>query len=132
MRVREFLPEDYPVICGWLEKRGVPAPTIDHLPPVGWIVDDVCCGFLVQSDSGIAFVDFFVSNPDSSEEDRLAAYDMAWPITEKKARDLGFKMLGVYTKIPKVVAISMRHGMKYDQGPFFYLVKKLEADNVRG
>lgn len=68
--VRTFTKKDYPKLCKWLTAHGMDSPPIEMLPPTGFIVDGVACGFAYMTDSPIAIFDCFVSNPKSKKEDR--------------------------------------------------------------
>lgn len=68
--VRRFRPEHLAELGRWYVARGLPAPTSGVLPRVGYIVPGLAAGFLYRTDSEIALLDGFVSNPEAPPLDR--------------------------------------------------------------
>jgi hypothetical protein len=68
--IRRYVPDDLPEINGWQEARGLPALDPKYLPEIGFIVPGVCAGFLNFGESGLVLIDWIVSNPRKSPEDR--------------------------------------------------------------
>lgn len=60
---------DYPEICDWWESRGFPFIQKSKLPPCGIVVDGegvkMCAGWLYNTDSSIALLEWVVANPGS-------------------------------------------------------------------
>lgn len=132
MMVRRTTDDDIVQITEWLRLRGSPVPKIGF-PPFGMIVDGVACGFLIFCDCDLAMVDFFISNPNASNEDKEIAYDLLYVAVENEAIRRGVKQIAGYSKVPKVLALSIRHGLRFDDGPYFFMTKFLpvEANNGR-
>jgi hypothetical protein len=69
--VRMFKEEDYAQIVKWWEWWKWQAVPLDHLPKIGAIVSfndvDVCAGWLYQTDSKIALLEWVVSNPQAKQ-----------------------------------------------------------------
>lgn len=76
MRPRRFDNADVELLNGWLDGHGKPANlTENELPAVGLIVDDVAAGFLYVTDSSVAFLENFVSNPKAPKRKVREAVD---------------------------------------------------------
>ncbi|MEQ1874254.1 MAG: hypothetical protein ABL953_11055 [Ilumatobacteraceae bacterium] len=109
----------------WCRSRKLPTTMLQLLPRHGLIVPDVAVAFLYQTDSKIAFVDGFMSNPDASMDDRLSAFDAITEGLEVLARRLGFKHIWVFTTRKGVVAQAERHGWKADDKSYLFVGKEL-------
>lgn len=64
---------DFNDIVSWYVARRLPAPEHWHFSTLGWIVPGVAAGFLYVTNSGIALVDGFITNPEASSSDRIKA-----------------------------------------------------------
>lgn len=73
--MRPLCPSDLPSIAGWYAARGSLAPHPATLPPTGRIVPDVAAGFLYLTNSAVALLDGYVTNPAASLRARSAAVD---------------------------------------------------------
>jgi len=83
----------YDTICSWWEKHQWPKIPLTMLPQTGYIVDDLCAGFLYQTDSNIAWLEFIISNPESTKDDRSKALDILIDRLSEDARGMGFTMI---------------------------------------
>lgn len=67
---RFYTPEDHALVAGWWEKRGWRVIPQAGLPPTGAIAYDgekpIACAWLYKSDSCVAMIGFFISNPEST------------------------------------------------------------------
>lgn len=75
MIVRKYQTHDYEMISEWYKKRGLTVPNRRYLPTNGIIAENIACGFVYLTDSEMAIIDCFISNPDSVKEDRDRALD---------------------------------------------------------
>lgn len=122
--VREYRPEDYAEIVAWHEARGLSAPPVEALPQLGCISPGVAAGFLYQTDSIIAVLDVYISNPAAPPEVRDTALDIITLKLLNKARHLGFKYVKCETKLTSIGARASRLGFA-DTGTYRCLVKEL-------
>lgn len=120
---------DYDAIKRWIVDRNaddVSLPPVEHIPENGWIVDDTAAIFLYDTDSEVAVLDYFVSNPQALEADRLKACDLLIVEAVKKAKELGKTVLYGHTAIHKVIALGFRYGFKADRRPYYFFRKNLK------
>lgn len=96
-----------------------------HLPKRGFLVDDVACIFLIKTDCQVGLIDFFISNPKTTEEVRKQAFDLLWPMLENEARKLKLQKLIASTPVIKVMGLAMHYGMIGDPEPYYFFRKIL-------
>lgn len=97
MTIRPFTLEDYPTIHRWwVDHKWTPLPH-DLLPVHGFVVEEngvmILAGWLYQSDSKIGWLEWIISNPESTHEDRSSAIDLLINVVIYKAKELGMKAL---------------------------------------
>lgn len=109
----------------WCRSRNLPTTMLQLLPRHGLIVPDVAVAFLYQTDSKIAYVDGFMSNPDATMDDRVRAFDLITEGVEELARSLGFKQIWVFTTRKGVAAQAERHGWKAQDRRYLFVSKEL-------
>lgn len=103
------------MIQRWHEGWKVPIPSPSRLPRIGFIVQGRAAGWLMQTDTDIAYAVDLIADPDCDERLRgLAVYAV---IKELKhvGELLQFRIIRVLTKIEGVASIVERLGGKiYD------------------
>ncbi len=104
MNIKLFEKEkDYQTICSWWEKHNWPKIPLVMLPQTGYIIDNVCAGFLYQTDSNIAWLEFIISNPDITKENRSKALDILIDKLSETARGLGFTTIFTSSNHPSLI-----------------------------
>ncbi len=124
MESRSVFEEDFEEIKKWFERRGMHCPEIDLFSKNGLIVDDVAAGFLYSTDSGVCFLENFITNPDSNKKERLMALDLIAQDLCSLAEDLGFKLIFGFSTYPGIVKLA--HSLYFnslESGSYF--VKEL-------
>ena len=108
--VRPYTPADYPLISSWWNARSFPPIPPQFLPPTGFIVGDHAAGFLYSTDSGIAWMEWITTNPQSVKIDRDNALNSLIDALTVEAKRLGFS--AVFTSVADSGLISRyaRHG----------------------
>lgn len=103
----------------WLMERNLPQINY-RLPDIGFIQDDVACGFLCKTDSVACFLDPFFTNPKADSEKRNLALDLIIEEVEKKGKDLGFKRSLFITFEESFKDRGKRHGFLINNTFFGY------------
>lgn len=80
------------MVRGWLEAHGSEDATV-LFPPVGVIVDDCFAVFLIQTDSKLAFIDFFIGDPKAPREAIKEALTKGCVFLGDLAHSLGYRRL---------------------------------------
>lgn len=113
MKCRSYSDDDYEVISGWYKARLLTVPEKDYLPKVGFIVDDIACGFIYKTDSLIAILDMYVTNPHASDIDRKKALEMVTTLLICHAQACHLKAIKADTKYDAIKLLAMEHGFNY-------------------
>lgn len=112
MDIRLLKEGDYDnTLVKWWDKSDFPAPPKEVLPDNGlggYMVYkgelDICAGFLYQTNSKIAWLEFVIANNEYRESDRGEALEMLINVMSIKAKDLGFS--SIFTSLNHKVLIS--------------------------
>lgn len=116
---------DIPVLKDWYKAHGQPDNATIFLPPLGFIVPNVAAGFLCRTDSKVAFLDCYISNPESFEETRDEALDSITEHLLRAAFHSGFKKVIALTNVPAIVNRAQRFGFS-NKMEFTFLVREVE------
>jgi len=124
VKIRIFKPEDYTQLTGWFKHREMNVPPQDFLSSMGYIVDNVAAGFIYTTNSCVAIIDTYITNPDSDKKDRDIALDWITIHLTAYAKNGGYKIVKCDSSIKKVIKRATNHGFK-EVGQFTSLVKEL-------
>ena len=124
MKVRRYKAKDYDTICGWFNKRNLNSPTSKQLPKNGAIVDDLACGFLFITDGDFAYIDFYISNPDSEKEQRAEALQLVTKQLIAWAEYMEFSQIMANTQFDSIEKLALQNGFK-NIGQYTVLMKGL-------
>lgn len=119
--MRQFLCDDLKVINEWQEAHGLPAFKLENLSKFGLIIDDVCAGFIFETDGGFCVFDCFISNPKSSKIDRTLCLDVITEALLKRAEARGFKTVLALTSHPSIEERCKRYKFESALEYKFYL-----------
>lgn len=126
MIVEKFdVTDHYAQIASWYTYRRQVPPPVSLLPRVGFIISDVACCFLYQTDSHLAFMEGAIANPLADKERRNEALDMIGVTICEEAKRLGFKHIFGVSKIEAVQKRVKRHGGVTDGVPHLVIKRAL-------
>lgn len=101
MLIRRFdKDKDYNTINDWSMQRSIGPIPKDLLPEIGFIIDDIACGFIIQTDTKMAFGEFLLSNPNTTKENRSEAIQMIMDKGFETAKELGYLIFYVNVSNP--------------------------------
>lgn len=121
--VRSTITTDCDAINSWLEARNLQAILPEQLPSIGFIVTDVAAGFLYQTDSTVAYLETYVTNPAKKSTLRNLALDAITAKLLIKAAELGYTTVISTTKEPNIAKRAIKHNFVY-KGNYALLVKE--------
>lgn len=104
--------DDYWEIASWWKARGQHVPPPNALPSTGRIVPGVCAGFLYKTDSTLAFLEGFITNPEASLRERSKAFDVVFAALVDAAAGMGVKHLVGLSGHPGVGRRVRKLGMR--------------------
>lgn len=111
--LRQFHESDYLTIASWMEQRGQLPIHKDMLSGTGLIVDNVACGFLIQTDSALGILEYFISNPYSDETKRREALNEITYALILTAKREEIRMLVCNTNIGSIKRLAGDMGFQY-------------------
>jgi len=121
--VRPYISTDYDTVDSWFKAHGIQGMDQSLLPETGLIVDDVAAGFLYRTDSSVAFLDSFVTNPEQPQTVRARALqDILEGLTEK-AKEVKVRLIIGQPKSAGLIKLGLRVGYK-DLGLHQCLIKR--------
>lgn len=110
MQIREFdFKNDYHVICKWWRDHNWMCVPKDCLPKTGYMIDNVCAGFLYKTDSKIAWMEYIISNKDSNKDERNQGLDMLITKISDVAKESDYKILYTSVMHPKLIERYNKH-----------------------
>jgi hypothetical protein len=74
-----------------------------YLPNIGYIVDDNAAMFLCTTNSKICFVEFFISSPKTTKEQRKKYTEVLLNQLTEDAKELNYKKMVNYIDNPSVI-----------------------------
>ena len=123
MEAKRFELSDYDEIKAWYEARHLAVPKPDTFPGYGLIVKNVAAGFVILTDAKLGILEFYISNPWSSEKRRDDALDEITKGLMQYGRQFGCKHFMCTTQLPAIGQRAMKHGLEF-QGQFYlYFLK---------
>lgn len=93
MQIQAYSPLDLEQINHWLELREWPQFEAHVLPKTGFIIKDTAVGFLYKTDSSFCLMEWLVTNPLKSSEERDKALNQVIEALVQNAKDSGFKLI---------------------------------------
>lgn len=110
--MRLYKDEDYPTLKKWLGDRNLGDIPKDYLPEVGLIVPGLAVGFLLTTDTPLAFLEYFVSNPLANQDDRQEAiYQIAKELIEY-AKHIGVEIVQMNSTAKTIIDQAVNLGFK--------------------
>lgn len=126
MKVSDFNYEEHaPEVSKWLEKHQFPLPPEQMLPPEGYMIEDIACGFLYTTDSTFGWIEWVFSNPTKTKEERQVALDLLMALLEAQAKDLGVEVIFSSASVNAYHAILKRNGFMETDRDVTHYVKML-------
>jgi hypothetical protein len=104
--------EHFEEITRWFTHWGLMSPKREMLSSNGIIVRDIACGFLYLTDSSMAFLDFYISNPKSKKEDRAKALSMITKNLIAWAKEYGVTNLLANSQIKTIQNLAVENGFQ--------------------
>lgn len=110
--MRRYEESDYFEITSWISKRGMTLASKMDVPEVGYIEPGVACGFIIQTDTRTAIIDFFISNPDAARRKRSNALYSILSELIKHARWLNYKKLNASIRVEASKELAKNLGFR--------------------
>lgn len=119
-----FNKNDYEEIKSWYLKRNLEVIRLDCLPETGFIVPNICAGFLYKTNGKMGLIENFISNPDIEGKYRNEALNLISEALLKEAKDSGILYIISTTNKDSILDRSLSFGFK-DIGIYHVVCKWL-------
>jgi hypothetical protein len=96
--MRLFDQEAFEEVNAWNRARGHREWTAEELPSMGMMVPGVAAGFMYQTDSTVAFLENFISNPEAKASEVSEAIDELVDFFRSQAKNLDIQRLVIFSK----------------------------------
>ena len=106
-QVRAYKSDDFGTVQTWLAKRKLTAPSPELLSEIGFITNE-CVGFLYLTNSGMAILDSYVSDPEASKAARAEAFTEITKRLISAAEAHGVIMLKADTQFKSILALCQQ------------------------
>lgn len=112
MLAKRIYLDDLVQVKKWHEDRGINCPDLSYFPPTGFIIDDIAAGFILYTDSGIALIDGYISNPNCKKSEREKALNLITRALIESAKKKGCNVIKCDTKLDCIKIRATKHGFK--------------------
>lgn len=112
MNVAQINKDTLPLALSWWEDRGGTAPVAEMLPPGGFIVEDICAGWLYLSDSVLSHYAWTVGNPAKSPKVTLKGFEVLINGVKEYAEASGCPLIFAYTNHHGLLKLYQKHGFQ--------------------
>lgn len=126
MEIRKFKESDYEMLKSWYLKRGLTPLSLDMLPSVGFIVEDIAASFMYIADGKLALLEGSISNPSIDKSIRTEALSAIFKCLLAEAKEMGLKRAYSTTRLPVIAEYAKTLGFVVKPGSIT-LVKTLEG-----
>jgi hypothetical protein len=110
--VRQFTENDIEEVIGWFHSRKIEI-TSDYLPKTGFIAPGVAAGFIYRTDANFCIFECFISNPNTTKEERNTALNSIVTHMIEKAKNLGYKDAYGFATSQSMIRHGMEQGFRY-------------------
>lgn len=126
MNIRKVdIQKDYEMLAKWWLHHGWGDVPAIILPKEGFIVNEICAGFIYQTDSKIAWIEYIVSDPASEKEYRAQSLDILIDNLIKRAKELGFLVAFATLEHPALIERYKKHGFVIGDSKVTNMIRSL-------
>lgn len=112
MEIRPFIDSDYSTVCAWYHGRNKTPVPKEFLPRIGFVVDSIAMGFLMQTDSNLCILEPFIANPEAPSPIRDEALKMVLSTLVATAANMGYKAVFGFSTSTTMVQRALSQGFK--------------------
>ena len=125
--MRAITKEDYPTINQWCEGWGFPEIAIEGaVPPTGFIIDDICCGWVYLTNSLVCYTEFIITNKNfANRELRKEAFKELFDGMTDFAKEQGKSIMMMSAKNPFLIKNLIEIGFVKTDSNMTNLIKHI-------
>lgn len=125
--LRAVIPDDYPVVCDWWKAWRWPAVPRDFLSDRGLMVEEggipLCAAWIFTTNSPLAYVDWYVSNPNVR---RPGAVEFLLEACAEEVARVGYKFIYSSVRNPHLLKKMERAGFFVGDREMVNLIRKVQ------
>jgi len=133
LQLREFQPDDYPIVAGWWSAYGWSAVPYAILPKLGVVGtlghEPAAAGWLYMDNSvGVCMLEWLVTNPYCTGKESLRVINAITEHMKSVALSMNYGVMLTTCRQPSLARVHERNGfIKTDEG-MIHLVRILEEE----
>lgn len=116
---------DYNMLAKWWIGHLMDPPSIDFLPENGYIISNKMALFICKTDSKFAILEFYISDPNSSKEERKVLSDLILNYTLDECKKMGYKYVHNFLEHPGSSGTLERNGFNLNSKNVKFYSKEL-------
>lgn len=125
MEIRPYTKLDYVRLESWWKGHKWTPLHSDCLPETGFIVNNICAGFLYKTDSNIAILEFVIADPESDKKERDKALDCLFDTLINTAKEMGFHNIMGWLNHPSLVKRYEKFGFGITHSDVIEVARRL-------
>lgn len=110
--IRDVELRDFATIDRWRTDRGVAVLPPKFYPPDGVIEEGVAAGWLIKTDTNMALLEHWITNPDAEVEDRSKGIFNVAAELERRAKADGYEYIAVFSSLDGLDSACKRANYK--------------------
>tara|TARA_R100001086_G_scaffold172367_1_gene94336 strand:- start:24 stop:392 length:369 start_codon:yes stop_codon:yes gene_type:complete len=114
--------DNYELYKSWWEADGEVAPTLESLPRLGMMYDDIGACFLADTDTDFCIITWWYTNPDKTAREKYKALDEMFNACIYLGEMIGKKKIFCYNNMRAIIKLLESKGFINYEG---HLVKEL-------
>lgn len=126
MQIKKFEESDYPLLCSWWFEHGWNPIPLELLPKVGYVVDEICAGFLYVNNSGLCHLEWLVSDPRSDKAIRNEALTLLIDSLCSTAKEHNLKAIFTTSNNKNLIERLKNHGFIVTDTSVTHLIKRVK------
>jgi len=130
MELIPYIPEFHPVMASWWQGHNFSVIPHDALPKTGYIAvnedkEMVCAAWLYRTDSTLAWMEWYISNPVAAKTEVSEGLDMVINKLTDEAKESGFHTIFTSMKHGGLIRRMQKHGFGISEDNATNLVRVL-------
>jgi hypothetical protein len=123
--IRQYTEKDYDLLKSWWNAHNWKEVPSSSLPACGYIVNNVCAGFLYLTNSDMALLEWVVSDPNSKADLRDQSLDLLLAVLTEEAKLNGVKFIFTATRHPKLQERYKNHKFLEADREMVHFIRKV-------
>lgn len=126
MSIEIFKETDYPTLYSWWTDHGWSPVPFNMLPKTGFVVDNICAGFIYITDSQLCHMEWIISDPNSDKEKRDVALNTLIDTLCMVAKEYNCKAVFTTAKQKVLIERLKHHGFTTTDTEMVHLIKRID------